>query len=148
MNHTLPHAALTRRRLLTATASATAIAALAGCAAPALAHRGLASIDVFDRDSGQVLPAYAKDARRFIAGRPGASYALRIRNLTGARVLVVLSVDGVNVVSGETTDWRQTGYVLDPGRSADINGWRKSGTEVAAFEFAPVERACGAPDRG
>ena len=144
MNHTDRPTALTRRRLLTATASAAAIFALAGCASSAQAHRGLASIEVFDRDSGQVLPAYAKDARQFIAGRPGARYALRIRNLTGARVLVVLSVDGVNVVSGETADWRQTGYVLDPGRSADINGWRKSGTEVAAFEFAPIERSYAA----
>ena len=144
MNHTLPPAALSRRSLLTVTASAAAIFALASCASPALAHQGLASLEVFDRDSGQVLPAYAKDARRFIAGRPGARYALRIRNLTGARVLVVLSVDGVNVVSGETADWRQTGYVLDPGRSADINGWRKSGSEVAAFEFAPIERSYAA----
>ena len=144
MNHTLPHAALTRRRLLTTTASAAAMFALAGCASPVLAHQGLASLEVFDRDSGQVLPAYAKDARRFIAGRPGARYALRIRNLTGARVLVVLSVDGINVVSGETADWHQTGYVLDPGRWADINGWRKSGTEVAAFEFAPIERSYAA----
>ena len=144
MNHTDRPTALTRRRLLTATASAAAIFALAGCASPAQAHRGLASIEVFDRDSGQLAPIYHQGGRQFVPGRPGARYALRIRNLTGARVLVVLSVDGVNVVSGETADWRQTGYVLDPGRSADINGWRKSGTEVAAFEFAPIERSYAA----
>ena len=44
----------------------------------------------------------------------------------------------------KTADWRQTGYVLAPGQSADINGWRKSGTEVAAFEFAPIERSYAA----
>ena len=134
-------AALTRRSLLAVIASAAGTLVLAGCATDAAAHQSLATLEVFDRDSGQLLPTYAKDGRRFVAGRPGARYALRLRNLAPTRVLVVLSVDGVNVISGETADWRQVGYVLDAGRSADINGWRKSGTEVAAFEFAAIERA-------
>ena len=33
---------------------------------------------------------------------------------------------------GATADWRQVGYVLDPWRSYDISGWRKSDTEIAA----------------
>jgi len=144
MRDHLQPAALNRRSLLTTLASAASLFALAGCATGASAHQSLAALEVFDRDSGQVLPTYAKDGRRFVPGRPGARYALRLRNLTPTRVLVVLSVDGVNVISGETADWRQVGYVLDPGRSADINGWRKSGTEVAAFEFAPIERSYAA----
>jgi hypothetical protein len=140
-------AILTRRGLVSAVAAAASLFALSACASDAWPYRGpggLASIEVFDRDSGQVVPTYRKDGRQFVPGRPGARYALRLRNLTPARVLVVLSVDGVNVISGETADWRQVGYVLDPGRSADINGWRKSGTEVAAFEFAPIERSYAA----
>lgn len=144
MNHFDRTHTTTRRRLLTGIAAAAASFALAGCASPVWAHQGLASLGVFDRDTGQVLPVHAKDARRYVAGRPGARYALRLRNLTQARVLVVLSVDGVNVISGKTADWRQVGYVLDAGRSADINGWRKSGTEVAAFEFAPIEHSYAA----
>ena len=147
MSQTLRPAAMTRRSVLTAVAAGASLFALAACATDASAHRGLgglASIEVFDRDSGQVVPTYTKDGRRFVPGRPGARYALRLRNLTQGRLLVVLSVDGVNVISGETADWGQTGYVLDPGRSADINGWRKSGTEVAAFEFAPIERSYAA----
>ena len=130
-----------RRSLLAMAASMAGLFALAGCATPAAAHGNLAALEVFDRDSGHVVPSTMKDGRRFVAGRPGARYALRLRNVTPARVLVVLSVDGVNVISGENADWLQSGYVLDPGRSFDINGWRKSGTEVAAFEFAPIERS-------
>lgn len=142
MSPTLP--SIGRRSLLTMAASMASLFALAGCATAAAAHRNLASLEVFDRDSGQVVPSYVKDGRRFVPGRPGARYALRLRNLTHTRVLVVLSVDGVNVISGETADWLQSGYVLDPGRSFDINGWRKSGTEIAAFEFAPIERSYAA----
>jgi hypothetical protein len=144
MSHTDRRAGITRRSLFAAIATAASLFALAGCASTALADQGVASLEVFDRDTGQVLQTYRKDGRQFVPGRPGARYAVRVRNLTSARVLVVLSIDGVNVISGETADWRQVGYVLDPGRSYDINGWRKSNTEVAAFEFAPVERSYAA----
>ncbi|HSW06799.1 hypothetical protein [Aquabacterium sp.] len=137
--------ALSRRRLMGAIAQAAGLGALAACSWPAAAWQpGLASLEVFDRDSGQVMPIHHHQGRQFVPGRPGARYALRLRNNTGQRVLVVLSIDGVNVVSGETADWHQTGYVLDPGRSYDINGWRKSNTEVAGFEFAPIERSYAA----
>ena len=143
MYSTRPPLAL-QRRLFVAGAAATALFALAGCASPAWAHATLATLEVLDRDNAQVLPHHPKDGRLYVAGRPGARYALRLRNLTSARVLVVLSVDGINVVSGQTAGWQQTGYVLDAGSSHDIVGWRKSDTEVAAFEFAPIERSYAA----
>lgn len=150
MSRTRTNPTLHRRRFLATLAAAASLIAISACAASAPARQGLATLEVFDRDSGQVLPNHFKDGRRFVAGRPGARYALRLRNLSATRVLVVLSVDGVNVISGQTAGSDQVGYVLDPGRWADINGWRKSGTEVAAFEFAPIERAyatlTGRPD--
>ncbi|MFO1330736.1 MAG: hypothetical protein U1F56_25570 [Rubrivivax sp.] len=133
-----------RRLLLSSLASAAGLIALPGCAHESRQAPGLALLEVVDRDSGQVLQSYHHQGRRFVAGRPGARYALRLRNLGGGRLLVVLSVDGVNVISGETADWNQTGYVLEPGRSHDINGWRKSEREVAAFEFAPLEQSYAA----
>jgi hypothetical protein len=50
----------------------------------------------------------------------------------------VLSVDGVNAISGETAATAQTGYVLAPWQSADITGWRKSDDEAAAFYFTAL----------
>jgi hypothetical protein len=142
------HSPLRRRSLLASIASLAASGAmlsLAGCATPAqAAYPGLATLEVFDRDSGQVVPAWHQAGQAYVPGRPGARYALRLRNNSSQRVLVVLSVDGINVVSGETADWRQVGYVLEPYRSYDINGWRKSNTEVAAFEFAAIERSYAA----
>lgn len=137
-------ATLHRRRLLAAMATlagslGTGLLAT-GCATEARASLPpLATLEVVDRDSGLALPRYPHGGRHYIAGHPGARYALRVRNLSAARVLVVLSVDGVNVVSGQTADWNQTGYVLEPGRSYDITGWRKSNTQIAAFEFAPLQ---------
>jgi hypothetical protein len=42
----------------------------------------------------------------------------------------------VNVLSGETAAWDQTGYVLSPWQPYRITGWRKSSSEVAVFEFS------------
>lgn len=109
-------------------------AALSCTSLPAFA--ALVDLSVVDRDSGQVLPSWPADGRRFIAGTEGHRYALRVSNRSAGRVLVVLSVDGVNVVTGEDASPDQRGYVLDAGMSTEITGWRKSLGEVAQFRFS------------
>src|SRR6185437_10990140 len=47
-------------------------------------------------------------------------------NHTGGRVLVVMSVDGVNIITGQTAGYGQRGYVFGPYQSYDVTGWRKS----------------------
>ncbi|HUO20088.1 MAG TPA: hypothetical protein VMU44_09980 [Steroidobacteraceae bacterium] len=95
----------------------------------------LARVSVVDRDSGATLPTYYSRGEYWVAGDPGARYAIEIRNASGGRVLAVTSVDGVNVLSGDTAAFDQAGYVFDPGECYQIAGWRKSNTEVAAFTF-------------
>ncbi len=56
-------------------------------------------------------------------------------------MLAVTSVDGVNVLSGETAAWDQTGYVFSPGSRYQITGWRKSDSEVAAFAFSTAAQS-------
>ncbi len=76
--------------------------------------------------------------RRYVVGKPGNEYAIRVRNQSGGRVLTVMSVDGVNAISGDTASTAQTGYVLSPYESADIAGWRKSMSNTAAFYFTTL----------
>src|SRR5438105_15850425 len=96
----------------------------------------LADITVIDRDTGTTLPLYYSKGEYWVAGAPGARYAISIRNQMGQRVMAVTSVDGINVVSGATAAWSQTGYVFGAYSSYQITGWRKSNSEVAAFEFS------------
>ena len=98
----------------------------------------LVQVDVYDRADGQALPVYAKNGRHYIVGTPGHEYAVRIRNCTGGRILAVTSVDGVNVISGDTAAPSQSGYVLDPWDSVEIAGWRKSMDRTAAFYFTDL----------
>jgi hypothetical protein len=127
---------LKRRALFTLVCAA----ALAGCAAePARAAPGrLVDVQVVDRARHDVLAEYRHRGTTYVAGRPGDRYAVRLTNRTGARVLVVLSVDGVNAISGETAATAQTGYVLSPWQSAEITVWRKSDAEAAAFYFTAL----------
>ena len=114
------------------------LAALALAPTDANAHTDLLQWEVLDRDTGLSLPAYAYRGERWVAGTPGHRYALRLRNLSGERVLAVVSVDGVNVVTGASAATSQAGYVLAPYESAEITGWRKSMSDVAAFVFTAV----------
>ncbi len=125
----------TRRTLL----SLAAAAALAACASPpASAIGSTVDVQIVDRSRGDTLPTYRSRGASYVAGRPGDRYAVRLTNRSNGRVLVVLSVDGVNAVSGETASVGQTGYVLAPYQSAEITGWRKSYSEAAAFYFTAL----------
>jgi hypothetical protein len=130
-----------RRRTVLATAIA--MFGLAG-AAGAYADPDPVGLKVVNRDTGQPLQVWRYRGRLFVAGEPGARYSLRVTNHTDGRVLVVLSVDGVNILTGETASYDQRGYVFDPHESYDLNGWRKSTTEVAAFAFAPLPQSYAA----
>ena len=107
---------------------------LAACG-DAFALGSIANITIIDRDGGAALGAYYYHGEYWVAGRPGARYAIEIRNRSGGRLLAVTSVDGINVLSGATAGWDQAGYVFDPGERYQITGWRKSNAEVAAFTF-------------
>jgi hypothetical protein len=123
-----------RRRSVRTFTLMTAVLALT-VSAHAHALGSLARVSVVDRDSGAILQTYYSRGEYWVAGDPGARYAIEIRNSSGGRVLAVTSVDGVNVLSGDTAAFDQAGYVFDPGERYQITGWRKSNSEVAAFTF-------------
>lgn len=113
-------------------------AACAGATSPPVAPTGtLATISIVERASGKVLPVYRHRGEYWVAGRPGANYAIRVHNTTGDRILGVISVDGLNILTGKRAAARpDDGYVFNVGESADIEGWRKSLDKVAAFYFS------------
>lgn len=113
-----------------------ALTSAAACAP--LSARDIVELDVIDRDSGQWLPEYGHRGDTWIPGVPGHRYSVRLTNTTGQRVLVVLSVDGVNAVTGQTAAPSQGGYVLEPWESAEIAGWRKSLDDIAQFLFTDL----------
>ena len=113
------------------------LAALLG-AGEAAAHGGVVDLSVYDRTDGRRLVVYWHEGKAYVVGKPGNEYQVSVRNRQREDVLAVVSVDGVNVISGETANPSQTGYVLSSGQSYDILGWRKSLAETAAFYFTAL----------
>jgi hypothetical protein len=115
------------------------IAALAvATAAPAAAVGSLADMTVYDRTEGRRLQVHWHQGRAYVVGKPGNEYQVSLRNRVGDDLLAIVSVDGVNVITGETASPAQSGYILAPRGGTDIQGWRKSLSETAAFYFTAL----------
>ena len=118
-------------------------AALVG-SGPALAVGSLADVTIVDRDTGVALTPHYFHGEYWVAGTPGARYAIEIHSRAGGRLLAVTSVDGVNIISGRTAGWNQTGYVLSPWQAFQMTGWRKSDEQIAAFTFTALPNSYAA----
>ena len=121
-----------------ATIASLAALSVADAVAHGIAPQAPTAVEIIDRTEGRVLPMYWHDGRRYVVGKPGNEYAMRIRNSGAGRILAVMSVDGVNVITGDTASPRQSGYVLSPYESTEIAGWRTSLSRTAAFYFTSL----------
>lgn len=74
----------------------------------------------------------------FIEGRLGERYVVRVHNPTWRRVEAVVSVDGRDAIDGQPAHAGTRGYVIAPYSYVDIDGFRLSMAEVAAFRFTSV----------
>jgi hypothetical protein len=92
-------------------------------------------------DRGWPLPTFWGGGRRLVEGRRGERYSIEIDNWSGARIEAVASVDGLDVMDGERGSFDKRGYVLRPGETYRIDGFRRSQSAVAAFRFGSVEES-------
>lgn len=118
------------------------LTATVACAQSAEARRDSRHISANGEYSFQVevdgypAPIYNGGAQSWIEGVYGRSYAIRVFNHTAQRIEAVATVDGRDVISGQSGDYRkQRGYVIEPYGSVLIDGFRQSYQNVAAFYF-------------
>jgi hypothetical protein len=107
--------------------------------AQALAVGRMADVSVIDRTSGRALPVHWRGGQAYVVGRPGVEYRILVRSRERADVLAVMSVDGVNVITGQSAHPRQSGYVIGPRARLKVDGWRKSLSRTAAFYFTELD---------
>ncbi|HEX7817553.1 hypothetical protein [Dyella sp.] len=115
-----------------------------GMTMPAHAVGRLIDVTVVDRDTGVELPLYNHHGRYYLIGEPGHHYRIDLRNTSRERVLGVVSVDGVNAITGDTASWSQSGYLLDGHGMFGVLGWRKSEQQVADFLFTDLAQSYAA----
>jgi hypothetical protein len=132
----------TDRHATTRTASILATAALA-LASAAYAQRSvpeaagsLVAVTVeVDGRPVSLYPAPDGSGRFYVEARKGSRYAVDLVNRTADRIGVVLTVDGLNAISGQRDEGIGRMYVLDPWERAAVQGWRTSLQEVRQFNF-------------
>ncbi|MDP1537542.1 MAG: hypothetical protein Q8L95_10205 [Burkholderiales bacterium] len=104
----------------------------------AIAVGAITEIVIHDRAQNRALPVYLHEGRHYVVGHPGNEYEIRLRNRQRSDILAVVSVDGVDVITGDTADWQHSGYVLGSQQSFGIKGWRKNLERTAAFYFTAL----------
>jgi hypothetical protein len=88
---------------------------------------------------GSPAPRFLQAGESYILGQMGRRYTLRVWNRSHRRVEAVVSVDGRDVVDGKPGDYRRKrGYLIPAGSFVDIDGWRLSDHQAAAFRFTSV----------
>lgn len=73
-----------------------------------------------------------------VAAVDGARYNLVFRNRSTRAYEVVATVDGRDVLNGETGSFRQRGYVVMPLATLIIRGFRLGSKETTPFRFMPA----------
>lgn len=101
------------------------------------AAQGAITVRIVD-DRGYPLPTFSSGGRSYVMGRDGARYSIRIENSSAARFEAVATVDGLDVIDGKPGSFEKRGYLVDPWSTVEIDGFRRSEAEVAAFRFGRV----------
>lgn len=80
---------------------------------------------------------YMPDSRLRITARRGERYSIRVTNTSRRRVALTISVDGLNIISGQRSygSSSESMYVLNPGQTGDFAGWRSGMSHVQRFYF-------------
>lgn len=89
------------------------------------------------------LPTYKEYGygRRLVEGKNGSEYTIVVKNRCKSALEIVASVDGLDVHDGKTASFSKRGYIIEPGETLEIDGFRTSDRSVAAFEFSSVSNS-------
>jgi len=138
------------------TRSLSLLAASAALIGPAYAHpqglpetpAALVAVSLaIDGRPASLYPAPDGSGRYYVEACRGGRYSVTLANRTRERVGIVLTVDGLNAISGERDFGLGRMYVLDPWQRTSVQGWRTSLSEVRQSTFVD-ERASYAARAG
>jgi hypothetical protein len=88
---------------------------------------------------GNPLLGFSSSGRNHFVGVDGERYTIQLENHTGNRFEAVASVDGLDVIDGRPGAFSKRGYLIAPFSTVEIDGFRRSTEEVAAFRFGSVK---------
>jgi len=105
--------------------------------AAAVVNGGLLTVRLVDA-GGSPLPTFSTGGKNLAQGEVGQRYMIEISNQSANRFEAVVTVDGLDVIDGKSGAVSKRGYLIQPFATVDIDGFRQSMDEVAAFRFGSV----------
>jgi hypothetical protein len=121
------------------------VAGLVACATPARnaesrpLRASTAGYEVQVLVDGSPAPTFWHDGENYVMGHTGERYIIRVHNHTGRRIEAVVTVDGRDAIDGKSGDFqRKRGYLVPAWGQVDLDGWRLSQSQAAAFRFSSV----------
>lgn len=97
--------------------------------------------------NGNRCKQYNHNGKIFIEAKEGSEYSIELKNNQWKRILAVCSVDGLDILNGNTAEEDGPGYVINGRDSSRFDGFRVSNDKVAKFVF-DYKGASYAADKG
>ena len=98
--------------------------------------------------NGRPCKEYSHNGNRFIEAKHGTNYTVKVKNDNGYRVMAVISVDGLDVITGKPAEEANKGYIIDAYSYSEIKGYRVSDENAAAFVFSSKDKSYVAKTTG
>jgi hypothetical protein len=110
---------------------------------PLAPDHGMIGVRILD-ENGTPLPTFVSSGRSIVSGEHGQRYSIEIENRTSNRFEAVVTVDGLDVIDGQPGSLEKLGYLIGAFDRIEIDGFRQSMEEVAAFRFGSVRNSYAA----
>lgn len=110
---------------------------------PLASDNGMLGVRILN-ENGTPLPTFVSSGRAIVAGEHGQRYSIEIENRTSNRFEAVVTVDGLDVIDGKPGSFDKRGYLIGAFDKIEIDGFRQSLDEVAAFRFGSVQSSYAA----
>jgi hypothetical protein len=91
--------------------------------------------------NGRPIKEYSHKGLTLIESRHGTNYTVKIKNDNSFKVMAVLSIDGLDVLTGKPAENSKKGYIVDSYSTTEIKGYRINETESASFIFTKKDKA-------
>ena len=73
----------------------------------------------------------------WVESRDNSNYSIEVKNNNSSRILAVISVDGINIITGKEAKLKpEDGYIINAYSKLDANGWRVSNEKEKSFYFS------------
>lgn len=92
--------------------------------------------DIKIKINGKPVQEFNHDGEIYIEGRVGTEYEIELKNNSWSRKMFVVSVDGLNIITGEpSSSYDKVGYIIGGLQNTQIKGFRVNTKDVASFKF-------------